>query len=92
MYMHYCKPCNRIFMLNGHKLVCPKCSNSLTELQISYLDYVNLDSQGREDLINACANDDKLSQLKTTYRMYKYSKWYKDLQAQNANSLPVTTL
>ncbi len=92
MYMHYCKPCNRIFMLNGHKLICPKCTHSLTELQISYLDYVNLDAQGRENLINACANEDKLSQLKTTYRMYKYSKWYKELQAKNNNSLPVTTL
>ena len=27
-----------------------------------------------------------------TWRMYKYSKWYRELQAQNENNLPVTTL
>lgn len=68
-------------MLNGHKMYCPKCTDSLTELQISYLDYVNLDMSAREHFKDACANEDQLHKLKTTYRMYKYSKWYKELHA-----------
>ena len=92
MYMHYCKHCRRIFMLNGHKMICPKCTNPLTELQISYLDYANLDSSEREAFNKACADDEKLHKLKATYRMYKYSKWYKELQSQNSDNLPVTTL
>ncbi len=92
MYMHYCKRCHRIFMLNGHKMICPKCTDPLTELQISYLDYVDLDMAQREAFKNACADEKQLSKLKTTYRMYKYSKWYKELQAQNEANLPITTL
>lgn len=92
MYMHYCKQCNRMFMLNGHKMICPKCTDPLTELQMSYLDYVNLNSKERELLKQDCANEEKLLKLKTTYRMYKYSKWYKQLQSNNNESLPVTTL
>ena len=38
MYIHYCKNCNRIYMLNGHKLICPRCTEPLAELRISYLD------------------------------------------------------
>lgn len=92
MYMHYCKPCHRIFMLNGHKLICPKCTNPLTELQISYLDYVEMDMDEREAFKNACADEKQLCKLKSSYRMYKYSKWYKELQAHNKDNLPVTTL
>ncbi len=92
MYMHYCKRCHRIFMLNGHKMICPKCTNPLTELQISYLDYVEMDMAEREEFKNNCADDAQLLKMKTTYRMYKYSKWYKELQLQNEDNLPVTTL
>ena len=92
MYMHYCKCCHRIFMLNGHKMICPKCTEPLAELRISYLDYVNLNMQGREELIAACADDEQLDKMKATYRMYKYSKWYRELQANNEDNLPVTTL
>ncbi len=92
MYMHYCKSCHRIFMLNGHKMICPKCTDPLTELRISYLDYVNLSLKDREELCNACADEDQLKKMKATYRMYKYSKWYRDLQAQNVDNLPVTTM
>lgn len=92
MYMHYCKQCHRVFMLNGHKMICPKCTDPLAELQISYLDYVKLDIDERERFKAACADDEQLHRLKTTYRMYKYSKWYKELQAQNKDNLPITTL
>lgn len=92
MYMHYCKSCHRIFMLNGHKMICPKCTDPLTELRISYLDYVNLSLEDREALCNDCADEDKLKKMKATYRMYKYSKWYRELQAQNVDNLPVTTV
>lgn len=92
MYMHYCKLCHRIFMLNGHKMICPKCTEPLAELQISYLDYVNLDAEQRQLFKEACADDEKLCKLKATYRMYKYSKWYKELQSQNKDNLPITSL
>ncbi len=92
MYMHYCKRCHRIFMLNGHKMICPKCTDPLAELQISYLDYVELDTEQREAFKEACADEEKLRKLKTTYRMYKYSKWYKELQSKNTGGLPVTSL
>lgn len=92
MYMHYCKRCHRIFMLNGHKMICPKCTEPLAELQISYLDYVNLDIEQREAFKEACADEKKLQKLKTTYRMYKYSKWYKELQSQNTGGRPITSL
>ena len=79
-------------MLNGHKMICPKCTNPLTELQISYLDYVYLSPVQREAFKEACADETKLCELKATYRMYKYSKWYKELQSHNTDNLPVTTL
>ena len=31
MYLHFCKNCSRIHMLNGHKMSCPKCSTPLKE-------------------------------------------------------------
>ena len=80
MYMHYCKRCHRIHMLNGHKMKCPKCSCSLTELRIPYMTYVEMDIEERKAYQALCQDDDKLRELSTTYRMYKYSKWYKDLQ------------
>lgn len=80
MYMHYCKRCHRIHMLNGHKMSCPKCSYSLTELRIPYMTYVEMDVEERNAFEVLCQDDDKLRELSTTYRMYKYSKWYKDLQ------------
>ena len=92
MYMHYCKRCHRMFMLNGHKMICPKCTEPLAELRISYLDYVSLDMQEREAFKNACADEEQLCKMRASYRMYKYSKWYRELQAQNENNLPVTTL
>ena len=92
MYMHYCQNCQRIFMLNGHKLICPRCTEPLTELKLSYLDYIHLNHKQRDALLDACADKERLENLKTTYRMYKYSKWYKDLQSTNEENLPITTL
>lgn len=92
MYMHYCKPCHRVHMLNGHKMACPKCGGSITELRIPYMEYVSMDMNERETFKAKCADPEQLKELSTTYRMYKYSKWYKELQAQNKHNLPITTL
>ena len=73
-------------------MICPKCTDPLTELQISYLDYVDLDMEQRQAFKENCADEEKLRQLKSSYRMYKYSKWYKELQSQNNANLPVTAL
>ena len=79
-------------MLNGHKLICPRCTKPLAELRISYLDYVDLSLEQRAAFLKSCADESQLCKLKTNYRMYKYSKWYKELQANNPDHLPVTTL
>lgn len=86
MYMHYCKRCHRVYLLNGHKQVCPKCREGITELKISYMDYVSMNREERVQFTNICANEDELRKLSTTYRMYKYSKWYKELQQQHAQT------
>lgn len=84
MYMHYCNRCRRVHMLNGHKQFCPKCQGKITELKLSYMDYVSMNEAQRTSFCICCADDEQLSRLSTTYRMYKYSKWYKELQRQLA--------
>ncbi len=82
MYMHYCKRCQRVHMLNGHKQFCPRCHGAMAELKISYLDYSSMNEAQRVSFHTCCADDEQLERMSTTYRMYKYSKWYKDLQRQ----------
>ena len=82
MYMHYCKRCHRVYMLNGHKQQCPKCRDNITELKITYMDYVSMNMETREQFCDRCADEEQLPKLSTTYRMYKYSKWYKESQSQ----------
>ena len=60
MYMHYCKPCYRVHMLNGHKLECPKCGSSIAELRIPYMEYVSLDMEEREAFKSRCADENQL--------------------------------
>lgn len=81
MYIHFCKTCSRFHMLNGHKMTCPACSNALIEMQMPYMDYVNMNALQRKQLMEECSNDDSLKKLSTTYRMYKYSKWYRNQMA-----------
>ncbi len=82
MYMHYCKRCHRVYMLNGHKQTCPKCRENITELKITYMEYTVMSLDAREQFCTCCADDEQLQKLSTTYRMFKYSKWYKELQTQ----------
>ena len=86
MYVHFCKTCRRIHMLNGHKMTCPKCTQPLTELQITYLEYISFNHTERKQFLDLCSNQDSLQKISTTYRMYKYSKWYRNLQIINENS------
>ena len=86
MYLHFCKTCNRIHMLNGHKQNCPKCDMPLKELQMSYLDYICLTDTERNLFIELCNDETSLKEISTTYRMYKYSKWYRNLQIINHDS------
>lgn len=50
MYIHYCPSCERIHMLNGHKSLCPTCEQKLTELRITYMEYIELDTEERNQL------------------------------------------
>lgn len=86
IYIHFCKSCDRIHMLNGHKMSCPKCHSSLTELQITYPEYIAMNPQQRNSFAQQCKNPETLSKISTTYRMYKYSKWYRNLQIVNHDS------
>lgn len=81
MYIHYCKYCRRIHILNGHKVYCPACSGKLTELGISYLKYVNLSKPERIALKEKCADEKSLKELSVEYRMHRYSKWFKTIAA-----------
>ncbi|MBR3683862.1 MAG: hypothetical protein IKL78_03185 [Lachnospiraceae bacterium] len=67
-------------MLNGHKHACPKCDTTLVELSISYLDFVDMDIKQREEYLLRCSDEEQLASLSTTYRLHKYSKWYRKLQ------------
>jgi hypothetical protein len=71
-----------MFMLNGHHLTCPKCADVVSELKISYLDYVKLDMDERTVFKINCECEYHLNMLRTTYRMHKYSKWYRDMQKE----------
>lgn len=89
MYMHYCQNCQRIFMLNGHKMICPRCTEPLTELKLSYLDYIHLDQKQRDALLDACADKERLENLKTTYRMYKYSNGTRIFRPPTRRTFPL---
>ena len=65
-------------MLNGHKITCPSCENPLTELNISYLSYTNMDAPSRNVFLQELSTEDGLQKYSTTYRMLKYNKWYKE--------------
>lgn len=80
MYLHFCKNCSRIHILNGHKMTCPKCQLPLKELQMSYLEYLSLSPTERQLFLELCNDEAYLHEISTTYRMYKYSKWYRNLQ------------
>ncbi len=90
MYIHYCKRCHRIHMLNGHKRSCPNCNESITELKMPYMEYISLDRDKRSVFLERLADDAQLKDLSTTYRMYKYSKWYKELHMQLPGSAIIT--
>ncbi len=76
MYIHYCRHCQRIHILNGHKTYCPRCKGHLTELRISYIKYVNLDRQERQTLREHCKNPGELLLLSAAYsRTQEYARW-----------------
>lgn len=78
MYIHFCKNCNRLHILNGHKQICPACDGPLSELKMPYTDYFHMSLEDRNILIKKCQDEMTLKSLSTTYRMFKYSKWYKE--------------
>ena len=84
MYIHFCRKCSRFHILNGHKLSCPACHDSLTEMRMPYMDYINMPVMEREQLLEQCRNEETLKELSITYRMYKYSKWYRNQIANEA--------
>ena len=76
MYIHYCKYWRRIHILNGHKLYCPACSGKLSELDISYMKYVNLSREERRALREKCADEKSLRELSVDYPRRGGAKWF----------------
>ena len=85
MYIHYCRYCRRIHILNGHKIYCPACSGKLTELNISYLKYVNLSREDRHALKEKCTDEKCLRELSAKYRRKSAAGWF-----PQAGSAPVS--
>lgn len=81
IYIHFCKKCEAVFMLNGHQLGCPRCDSSLFELKISFDDYINLLPAEREDLRSKLTNSDYLLKHKRHYRFAKHTMRYKERNA-----------
>lgn len=48
IYIHFCKRCARFHMRNGHKDDCPICGKKTIEVQISYMEFVELTESERE--------------------------------------------
>lgn len=63
MYIHYCQFCHRIHMLNGHKTICPTCELKLTELRITYMEYIELDKEQRRHLKDKLLSPRQLATL-----------------------------
>lgn len=74
MYMHFCKHCNRIHILNGHKTDCPTCNASLVELAISLQEFSNMNAGERAAYQSRCNDERQLTELSCVYRMGKYGK------------------
>ena len=64
MYIHYCQACHRIHILNGHKSFCPTCERRLSELKISYMEYIELGPEERTLLKDKLKSAKHLAVLK----------------------------
>ena len=49
MYIHFCRKCSRFHILNGHKMTCPACHDSLTEMRMPYMEYINMSLKERDE-------------------------------------------
>ncbi len=63
MYIHYCKHCDRIHMLSGHKSDCPACDKQLVELPVSFLEYQSMNEAARQLLRAQCRMQENRSAL-----------------------------
>ena len=50
MYIHYCRTCDKIHILSGHKKFCPACGHPLCELCIPFEQYSRLSLEQRSHL------------------------------------------
>lgn len=86
MYIHYCRHCQRIHILNGHKNYCPRCCGHLSELKISYMKYVNLSRDERLLLKKRCSDPKELALLTASpKKTHEYAKWLQ-LSASNVEN------
>ena len=74
MYMHFFKHCNRIHILNGHKISCPGCDAPLVELAISFHEFSDMNADQRADYQLRLGDERQLAELKCVYRAGHYRK------------------
>ena len=48
LYIHLCNSCNRFHILNGHKDICPICEDHTDEMDIPYINFVQMTVEERE--------------------------------------------
>lgn len=74
MYIHYCSNCQNIFILNGHKQECPRCSVAIKELKISFEDYSTMLPTDREIFRRKLTDPAFLNANITHYRFARHTK------------------
>ena len=63
LYLHFCPLCRRIHVLSGHRKQCPACKHPLSELSVSYENYIQYTLPEREILLKKCTNPVTLPKL-----------------------------
>ena len=58
MYIHYCRSCDKLQILSGHKKTCPACDHPLRELCIPFEQYSRLSAGQRALLQKECRKTD----------------------------------
>ncbi len=67
LYLHFCLSCERIHILSGHRVKCPACDSTVTELSVTYEKYIKLSKAQRESLIAQCSDPTYLSHICKIY-------------------------
>lgn len=54
LYLHFCSNCQRLYILSGHRVICPACDHTIKELDTPYEHFIHLNLREREKILQAC--------------------------------------